>query len=228
MNKFYAVLALALVVLVAGCVQNGATGATVVGITDPAAWMGSVTSVNITIDSVSAHNDSGWQTISSTQKTYDLLQLSSSGSTMVLADYQLPEGDYQQLRLQISKVEVTDANGTHEAKLPSGELKINGDLTVKPNTTAVVVFDFAANESLHMTGNGEYIMMPVVSMNTYENASVDRSNGKLNIKSGRIKASVKVGMDINGTVGTDRILPQQANLSIENGRIKAAARSGRP
>ena len=197
-------------------------GRAVFAITDAAANMSAVTSVMVTVDSVSVHSATeGWVTVSSEPQSFDLLKLKAEASQELLADVKLKEGTYQQLRLDISKVVVVDDKGEHEAKLPSGELKIVGDLEVKANSTSTATFDFIADESLHMTGNGEYILAPVVKLETKEDAEVEvKADHKVKIKGGKVKASLKVGMDADGKVGVGLGISSKANVSIAQGKIK--------
>ena len=163
----------------------------------------------------------GWVTVSSEAQTFDLLKLKAEGSQELLADVKLEEGTYQQLRLDISKVLVVDAEGEHEAKLPSGELKIVGDLEVKANSTSTATFDFIADESLHLTGNGEYILAPVVQLETKTDAEVEvKANQKVEIKAGKVKTNIKVGMDAEGNVGAGVGIPAKAKVSIAQGKVK--------
>ena len=218
------VLGLLMAVLMAGCLGPSppqGKGRVVFTMADAAADMGAVSSVMVTVDSVSVHSASrGWVTVSSTPRTYDLLELKASGQQALLADAQLDEGDYQQMRLQISKVVVTDANGTHEAKLPSGELKVAGGFSVDSNSTSTATFDFVADESLHVTGNGQYILAPVVQVETREDAEATvESNSRVRISGGTVRTNARVGMDINGNVGVGVRIPANANLSIVGGAV---------
>ena len=193
-------------------------GRVVFSITDAAANMGSVTSVKVTVDSVSVHSASeGWVAASSTPKTYDLLQLKAQGTNALLADVQLKAGEYEQVRLMISKVVVTDAAGNHDAKLPSGELKIAGGLTISADSTATAMFDFLADESLHITGSGEYILAPVVQLETRFNADVEvKSDSDVRVGGGTIKTNVKVGMDTAGNVGVGLKIAPSYGLRIDD------------
>ncbi|MBI2658130.1 DUF4382 domain-containing protein [Candidatus Woesearchaeota archaeon] len=205
-------------------------GRAVFTITDAAANMGSVSSVKVTVDSIKVHSaQEGWVDVSSTAKTYDLLQLKAQGTQALLADVQLEEGTYDQVRLDVSNVVVTDANGQQEAKLPSGELKIVGNLVVDANSTSTATFDFIADESLHMTGNGKYIMAPVVQLETREDADVDvESNNKVEIEGGKVSTRVKVGMDIKGNVGIGLNIPSNADILIDNsGSISVGSASAK-
>ncbi|MEK6809908.1 MAG: DUF4382 domain-containing protein [Nanoarchaeota archaeon] len=218
---------LALFLLAVGCVPSETAtgeqeGRVVFTITDAAADMGAVTSVMVTVDSVSVHSTTeGWLTVVNQSQTFDLLKLKAEGSQELLADVTLKEGTYQQLRLAISKVVVVDADGEHEAKLPSGELKIVGELEVKADSTSTATFDFIADESLHVTGNGEYILAPVVQLDTKTDAEVEvKEDKKVEVKGGKAKTSVKVGMDAEGNVGEGLGIPAKAKLSIGQGKVK--------
>jgi len=203
-------------------------GRVVFAITDAAAEMGTVTSIMVAVDSVRVHSATeGWITVSSEPKVYDLLKLKAESSSELLADVNLEEGTYQQVRLDISSVIVVDDKGEHEAKLPSGELKIIGDLEVKANSTSTATFDFIADESLHLTGNGEYILAPVVQLETKTDAEVEvKANQKVEVKAGNVKTKIKVGMDAEGKVGVGLGIPAQAKLSIGQGRVKVDGEVG--
>lgn len=203
-------------------------GRVVFAITDAAADMQSVSSIKVTVESVKVHSEAeGWLTVSSSPKTYDLLKLKAEGKQELLADAELEEGTYDQIRLDISSVVVTDAKGEQEAKLPSGELKIQGDLVVDANSTATATFDFIADESLHMTGSGKYIMAPVVQVETREDADVEvSSSNKVEIKGGKTHTNARVGMDAEGNVGVGLKIPADLNLTIDAaGAVKIGGKS---
>ena len=199
------------------------TGRAVIMIGDPGINLSAISSVMLTVDSVSVHSTTGgWMTVSSTPMTYDLLQLKAQQMDALLADVQLKPGTYEQLRLNISKVVVTDANGTHDAKLPSGDLKIVGKLIVNANATSTTLFDFDAGQSLLMTGSGEYILAPVVHLVTMENTNVTiGSDHSVKTKGGKVRTDIKVGMDEHGNVGVGVRVTGGKNISIDaNGMIK--------
>lgn len=209
-----------------GKASSKAKGNAIFTITDAAAEMGSVTSLKVTVDKVMVHSDvKGWVNVSASQQTFDLLELKATGTQALVASANLEPAVYNQIRLDISKVTVTDSNGEQEAKLPSSELKIFGTLVVEVNSTATATFDFIANESLHVTGNGKYIMAPVVKLETRENADVEiQSNNKVQVKGGNVKSSIKVGMDENGNVGVGRKIDSDTDVSIEGNRIRVKAK----
>ena len=144
-----------------------------------------------------------------------------------MADVKLKEGAYDQVRLVISNVMITDAEGDHAAKLPSNELKIKSDrndlniFDINSDSISAVSFDFKTDESLHVTGNDKYILAPVVEVQTRDNADVKiKSDNKVEVNGGKVKSSLKVGMDVGGNVGMDVKIDKDKNIIIENDKIK--------
>ncbi len=215
-TAFFAFLALSLLLM--GCVQS--TGRAVVGIKDPSPDLGTISSIKVTVDSIQVHGATqGWVNIPlSAPKTYDLLQLRANGKQALLTDVQLQEGSYDQIRLHISKVVVTDNGVEYEAKLPSGDLKINGQFNVQTNKTSAATFDFKAGESIHKTGSGKYILTPVVRLETRSNVNVnDQNETDVDEQGGEINTNTTVGMDVNGNVGEGLQIPANAMLEVQDG-----------
>src|SRR3989344_5363832 len=105
------------------------TGRVVFAITDAAADIESVSAIKVTVSEIQAHKQGGgWITITSEDKTYDLLALKQSGELKVIADEQVAMGTYDQIRLDISNIVVVNSSGEQEAKLPSNVLKIDADM----------------------------------------------------------------------------------------------------
>lgn len=203
-----------------GAEQTNREGRAVFILTDAAADMGAVTRVTVTIDSVSVLTEGGaWTKVNTKQQTYDLLALKASGTQVLLADYNLTPGVYRQMRLEVSRVIVTDASGDHTAKMPSGELKLVGKLVVNENSTSTARFDFIADESLHVTGNGTYIFAPVIQLETREKAHVEiKSSADFKtivlLKDGKINENIKLSMDVKGNVGEGLMVRKESKLSV--------------
>lgn len=141
--------------------------------------------VYVTVDRVRVHqsanagdNDAGWQDIALSAPTkIDLLSL-QNGALFELGQTALPAGQYQQIRLVLgsnagsgapaNSVTVTGGDGSEIAvQTPSAMqsgLKLIHPFTVEPNTLVDVTLDFNACKSIVQTGNGKYILKPVVSM----------------------------------------------------------------
>jgi cytoskeletal protein RodZ len=201
------------------------TGRVVFAISDAKPNMNSITSIVITVDSVQIHSSSqGWVTVSSTAKNYDLIQIKNQGTAALVADTTLNSGDYDQVRLHISNATVTDASGTSDAKLPSGEIKFNSLTTVTSDKITTLDFDFLANETLHVTGNGKYILAPVIHFQSKQSAIVNITGNNVDIRGGNSISDTKVGMNASGNVGVGLKIDDNAVLSIDSsGNIKVGS-----
>jgi hypothetical protein len=227
--KFATLILVFLALAMVGCSNDSGTeGRVVFGITDAAADMGTVSSVQITIESIELRGENdAWVTVSEEEQTFDLLQLKAEGATQVLADVNVSNGTYSEIRLDISKVVIVDENGEQEAKLPSNELKLKGDVTVEGETTSVATFDFLADQSLHVTGNGKYVLAPVVKVTTTEKADVEvDARNNLQVKGGTVRTDVTLGMGADGNVAVGVQIPANAAIEIDGGVIKAGTKLG--
>jgi len=200
-------------------------GYIIFGIKDEADSMGSISSVALTVNKIEMHSQTqGWVTVSSATNQYDLLALKASGATDLLASANVNAGTYDQIRLMVNKVVVIQDGVEYNAKLPSGELKLVGNTVVNADTTSTAVFDFMADKSLHVTGDGKFIFTPVINLQTQSNAdaTVD-SNGQVQVKNGHIDSNVNEGMDINGEMKVDFELDANTKIDIVNNVLKVVS-----
>jgi hypothetical protein len=208
--------------IVANTTVTDNTHGRVVAVLHDAPAAGTVTSVKVTIDNVEVFSpETGWTTIDGDEDTYDLLQLQNENNAL-LGDKILETGTYTQFRLKISSIVVTDANGDHNAKIPSEKMQVNTVLNVRPNATAVLDIDFDAAESLHLTGNGEYIVTPVLHVTTYETANVLIRGRIVTVSGGAVVSDIVVSQDIRGEVGTGILVPRTVNVIVTRGEIETA------
>lgn len=102
----------------------------------------------------------------------DLVAL--AGLPQELAEAPVPSGDYPgaQLRLVVDHAEITVQNEagegvSHEVTVPSGDrsgYKIKlGDLALPPEASVQITLEFDPAASVVETGNGGYLLKPVVS-----------------------------------------------------------------
>ncbi|MES3031733.1 MAG: DUF4382 domain-containing protein [Patescibacteria group bacterium] len=204
--------------------NTGARGRVVFSVTDAAANMSAISEINMKVSSVAVHSaTSGWMTVSTTPKTYSLLELNAESKSELLADADIKAGTYDQVRLMVDSVTIkTTAGATKTAKLPSGELKINTNLVVNADETASLNFDFLADKSLHITGNGSYIFAPVVKTETKSDANVSvDANSVVTVTGGRLDDTKTIGMDIDGSVKLNFQIDAKKKLNLDsNGVIK--------
>lgn len=121
-------------------------------------------------------DDSGWHVIDVDTTYVDLLTL-TDGNSAVLADSTLPSGYYTQVRLILGDGNNVVVDGVeHDLEVPSSAntgLKLNHPFTIDAGATYEVTLDFDADKSVHMTGNGQYKMKPVIRI------IVDQTSGSL-------------------------------------------------
>ncbi len=196
------------VVLLAGCAAQSQTGSVEVRVTDAPSTQ-DVTSVMVTVTSVQIHSaeastsstttqattttttatatDSGWKTLKlSGPSTFDLLKI--KGLEQVLAVGDLAIGQYTQIRMAVSKVQVAISGGQlQDATIPSGDLKFVQSFNVVADKTTVILFDFDAAHSINVTGNGSVMFKPVIKLTvtktpgTIEIITPDLPNGEVGI-----------------------------------------------
>lgn len=128
--------------------------------------------VNVTIDRVEVNrseDDDGWTVISEPEQSYNLLEL-VNGAYEVLAEAELEEGTYEQIRLILSSEEgnhnvVVDGEA-HDLFIPSGEqtgVKLNVNAEIEEGLEYVLLLDFDADRSVVERGSGsEYLLKPVI------------------------------------------------------------------
>jgi hypothetical protein len=139
--------------------------------------------VLVTFSEVTAHrSESDWTTLpfagGATARTCDLKKLENSED--VLGTGPLPAGKYTQVRLVVQSARlyfenpstgpacastITPPAGTmSDLRIPSGEVKLNRGFTLEADKPTTMVIDFDGDKSIHQTGNGTYMMNPVIGI----------------------------------------------------------------
>lgn len=128
--------------------------------------------VNIFIERVEVNNtadDEGWQTISEPNQSFDLLEL-TNGVFEMIADVELEEGTYPQIRLILSRDNnsVVADGQENSLTIPSGSetgVKLNVNAEINEAIVYTLLLDFDAMRSVVQTGQAEspgYILKPVI------------------------------------------------------------------
>jgi hypothetical protein len=142
------------------------------------------TSVLVTFSEVTAHRDTddGVTTVPfaerATSRTCDLKKLETAQD--VLGVGTLPAGHYTQLRLVVSSATIYFENAaggnpcaptiaapsgrSAPLDIPSGEVKLTRPFDVAADGDTTMVLDFDGDRSIHQTGNGRYMMRPVIAV----------------------------------------------------------------
>lgn len=127
--------------------------------------------INLNIQKVEIHSDAtGWITLSTPNKTVNLLSLTGGVAETLAAGAMIPVGHYEQMRLMLGAGNtVVLQDGTSGAlTVPSGiqsGVKIPGDFTVAAGTTADVFIDFDGAHSIQVVMAGasqKFILRPTI------------------------------------------------------------------
>lgn len=129
-----------------------------------------VDAVNIDIQDVkinfSTDSINGWQSLAGVKKgVYNLLDLVNDKDTL-LASAEIPTGKIHQLRLLLGTGNSVEVDGqSYALQTPSAQqsgLKLNIQQEVKEGILYKILLDFDAGKSVIKTGNGKYLLKPVI------------------------------------------------------------------
>jgi hypothetical protein len=119
--------------------------------------------------------ESGWVILSNKTTTVDLKALSGNASAF-LAGADVPAGSYNQIRLSITNATATLPNGTTAPVIvPSGALRLQAHFTVSNGNETAVTLDFDLDHALIKTGDGKFILKPVLHMDGEEHPHLGHS-----------------------------------------------------
>lgn len=135
--------------------------------------------VNVDITSIQVHSEeNGWVTVRTfaTPLRVNLLDYSTSGTSLLLADAPLAAGHYTMIRLMLSAADVVIAGVPHAVDLTNVTqtgVKCNGEFTVADGQLVALTLDFNAGKSFvqNPPGSGNYKLHPVMSMSPTNIAS---------------------------------------------------------
>ena len=142
-------------------------------------------SVLVTFSEVTAHRDTEadftklpFAAGATAARTCDLKKLQTAQD--VLGTGTLPAGHYTQVRLVVSSATIYFDNAAAGAAcaptiaapagrsasldIPSGEVKLNRQFDVPASGTTTMLIDFDGDRSIRETGNGRYMMTPVIAV----------------------------------------------------------------
>ncbi len=182
LNGLFLAISLLVGLSFVACNKNKSAGTSrlTVSLTDDP---GSYDSVNVDIQGilVKAGSDTGWTSLPLTRKgVYNLLDF-KNGLDTLLTSSELPAGTLSQIRLVLGSNNSVVVNGINYAlSTPSSQqsgLKLNVHANLVEGIEYKLWLDFDAGRSVVETGNGNYILKPVIR--TYSEAT-----------SGAIKGSV--------------------------------------
>lgn len=126
--------------------------------------------------------DDAWKNLpfadGGSRRTCDLKKLENSED--ILGVGRLEAGHYTQLRLVVSSAKLYFDNSSlgsacatsfaepsgrqADLEIPSGEVKLNREFELKESGATTILIDFDGDKSVHQTGNGRYMMSPVIGI----------------------------------------------------------------
>lgn len=143
-------------------------------------------SLLVTFSDVSVHKDTDatdtWEKLpftgGATSRTCDLKKLVSAQD--ILGTGPLAAGHYTQIRLTVSSAALyfdnaatgaacaatiaAPSGSTAPLEIPSGVVKLNREFDVAAAGATTILLDFDGDRSVNQTGNGRYMMSPVISV----------------------------------------------------------------
>ncbi|MBO2543456.1 DUF4382 domain-containing protein [Salegentibacter sp. BDJ18] len=132
-----------------------------------------VQDVMIKTEAAVGEEEAEWESLSNVETgRYDLLQL-TGGVSQLLADVEIPAGYLDQIRLVLGPDNVVVINGEENPMAtPSAQqsgLKLNVQQELEAGESYEYLLDFDVDESIVTTGNGGYILKPVIRMSAMAN-----------------------------------------------------------
>ena len=122
--------------------------------------------VNVDIQGVEIHSDAdGWIPLTTNAGVYDLLDYVNGTDTLLASD-ELPAGTVSEIRLKLGNNNSIKVDGQiYPLTTPSAQqsgLKLKLHTVLEDDVTYVILLDFDAAKSVVETGNGKYILKPVI------------------------------------------------------------------
>ncbi|HDZ27113.1 hypothetical protein LCGC14_0669560 [marine sediment metagenome] len=154
--------AFTVILLLWGCTSSDGTGNFKLYLTDQP--IDDAEEIWVTISEINVQKEEeGFLTISSGEKTYDLLVLRDTEEKIV--DITLEVGTYTQIRLVVVSGRIVIAGESHDMTVPSSEVKIPFVFNILAGGATEIHLDFEAEHSIHAVYAGqseEYILRPVI------------------------------------------------------------------
>jgi DNA-binding transcriptional ArsR family regulator len=140
-------------------------GATIFSISDAPTFY-NITSLNLSISYIEVHSTTTgkWYKIN-VDKTFNLIELRNISKVIVGAN--LSHGTYNEIVLNIANANATINGKVENIFIPSKKLRIITTFNITNSSTNAINLDFDLEDSLHITGNGEIIMTPVIGLSYY-------------------------------------------------------------
>ena len=197
---------------------------------------GTVTAVNVSVARVDLIGSGSTQTIATFSPSKQVNLLDYQASALQLGSASVPAGQYQQLRLVLDTSAATSTtvvvngttfpisipsatgaggfgNNTSQDSAPTSGtagIKVNINLTAVAGAVYAYLIDFNAAESIIQTGNGAYLMKPVL-VATAQNIAGSLS-GTVKNKAGQAVSNAEVLAQQNGQTVNSGVTDASGNF----------------
>lgn len=135
---------------------------------------GDFDAVFVDVQSIEVKTDLGFQTVAVNKGVYNLLDFTDGNDTL-LADAFIEGDSIKEVRLILGVNNSVVVDGvTYELQTPSAQqsgLKVKYNQALESTTDYNLVLDFDAGKSVVLTGNGKYILKPVIRIFAKEDVS---------------------------------------------------------
>ncbi|MBK3516349.1 DUF4382 domain-containing protein [Carboxylicivirga marina] len=175
----------------------------------------------------SSDDEGGWQTLSTEDGIYDLLEFTNGNDTL-LAGEDLPVGQISQMRLILGDDNSLVKEGsTYPLETPSAQqsgLKFNINAELVEGVNYKIWIDFDAGRSIVEKGNGTYSLKPVIR--TFTEATSGSIKGIINPVN--VRSYIAAISAANDTIGTfnDTISGEFLLRGIEAGNYEVEIEPG--
>ncbi len=204
--SFFAGIAFAIIAGFSSCSKSNTNATLQVNLTDAP---GDFEQVLIDVQDVQIHASSNesqgnWTSLDVKKGVYNLLDFRNGMDTM-LASIELPAGNISQMRLILGSDNKVKVNGVlYDLQTPSAMqsgLKFNINAQLTEGITYKLLLDFDAGHSIVETGNGTYLLKPVIR--TSNEATSGAIKGVVSPSQALPYIFTVAGSDTIGTIAAD-------------------------
>ncbi|MBY0294076.1 DUF4382 domain-containing protein [Patescibacteria group bacterium] len=197
-------------------------GTVYITVSDASADLENVSDVMMTVDKVELRSATGaWVTVSDTPRTYKLLSLKESGKAEFSGKADIAEGNYDQVRTTVSKVEVQMKDGTKkQAALATKTYTMTGKTIVREGQTTHADIDIHTSDSMHTATDGSYVFTPVVQFTSRSNTKVAvDSENYVTATGGTQDTNVMAGSDLSGQMHINAALSPNVRIQLNGSAL---------
>lgn len=186
---------------------------------------GGLTKARAIVGSIQAYQTgkgAHWINLPVNLSTIDLL----APSPQVISNSMEPVGQYDKIRINISKINLEDSQGAKTVYMPGHNVEFPirpAEVKRGPGNAATAVLSSislvdSVRDAIDESGKNVKVFAPVVAYEILDGAQVDKK-GNLDLASAQVRGRGNVAMDINGNTRDANGIPRDANLRIEKGKV---------